>query len=680
MPRADYFPDVSFFDYWRRPSFESRQHMTTKQIATAPHAGAAISATATNVTTKALSPLNLRFVNKGIDDVLRTVDVIRLQQYSVISAVNCAAPQMLTKSPLDVDSILRLPQYTSLAIPPSNFNGYTSGSYPGAGGGNLSSAATGAILATSMAANSGNPGFSALSAPRSSIRGSSVPITAIPLGTASVSDDCFISSVSSLSSSSSDFVTDPRNESRSGPVSQAPSVSFVAVPAARKSSLPKVLSVSAQVPKGFGFTDSVKPEMTASKHDADEFLRILEASSKRRLKRVRVPEPLKISSTPDSVCGGRNYGPRLAPGTTMPRADRAPGIRLPPLNLAVGPYFNIRLNVPYKGVPRPRVFSRKAETLGTRAPGAQSVENGKNTDHTTISNTPKNALVPVKAENPKVPVNLVTSAQTENPAKQDTRAQNTVKDQKDCTAHYADSNSDTAEAVVSSPGSSVSTRTTAEKTSPANATHLSPGSLTKNVPTNTRSEPESGVKSESDCDTVAEFPAKETHYHEKGHVPSKLPPDADTCQGTHRIAKEKMTEYRAQNAHFSTRSFSTSESSRSSSARPVGDTNRAESRFRPSAAMTVVDVFLNDVLRAAPLIFQPPSAQVIFATETPPTPEKSLELLPIDVPEPSLLRGTLSFTDSDMFNFTIFNGTGASARQNFLDICLTTWDKVHGRP
>lgn len=654
--------------------------MTTKQIATAPHAGAAVSATATNVTTKALSPLNIRFVSKDIDDVLRTVDVIRLQQYSVISAVNCAGPHVLTKSPLDVDSILRLPQYTSLAIPPSNFNGYTSGSYPGAGGGNLSSAATGAILATSMAANSGNPGFSALSAPKSSIRGSSVPITAIPLGTASVSDDCFISSVSSLSSSSSDFVTDPRNESRSGPVSQAPSVSFVAVPAARKSSLPNVLSVSAQVPKGFGFTDSVKPEMTASKHDADEFLRFLEASSKRRLKRVRVPEPLKISSTPESVYGGRNYGPRLAPGTTIPRADCAPGIRLPPLNLAVGPYFNIRLNVPYKGVPRPRVFPRKAETLGTRAPGAQSVENAKNTGHTTISNTPKNALVPVKADNPKVPVNLVTSAQTENPAKQDTRAQNTVKDQKDCTTHYADSNSDTAEAVVSSPGSSVSTQTTAEKISPANATHLSPGPLTKNVPTNTRSEPGSGVKAESDCDTVAEFPAKETLHHEKGHVPSKLPQGADTCQGTHRIAKEKMTEYRAQNAHFSTRSSSTSESSRSSSARPAGDTNRAESRFRPSATTTVVDVFLNDVLRAAPLIFQPPSAQVIYATETPPTPEISLELLPIDVPEPSLLRGTLSFTDSDMFNFTIFNGTGASARQNFLDICLTTWDKVHGRP
>lgn len=164
-------------------------------------------------------------------------------------------------------------------------------------------------------------------------------------------------------------------------------------------------------------------------------------------------------------------------------------------------------------------------------------------------------------------------------------------------------------------------------------------------------------------------------------------------------------------------------------------TTSTESTYKPSRKQPVSDVFLNDLVKAAPFISQPPSAQMCCdGNGTCPSSDSVLDIsfdIPLSKPpkkaskkskkmdkvsikgtlegngkyltnnpltmppnrpflnqennyirrnpeipkETDAILGTILFRGSDAFNFTIFKGSDKKAKENFLNICQTAWDK-----
>lgn len=131
---------------------------------------------------------------------------------------------------------------------------------------------------------------------------------------------------------------------------------------------------------------------------------------------------------------------------------------------------------------------------------------------------------------------------------------------------------------------------------------------------------------------------------------------------------------------------------------PMG--NYSETMVKPGKKKPVMDVFVNDLVKVAPMISQPPSAQLCYLAETPLTPEEPEErkepmaqvvtVPPTNFPprpQPTLpgieqkhsnsLKGKFILNDSDVFNFMIYNSSSENSKKNFLAICETVWDKFH---
>lgn len=127
---------------------------------------------------------------------------------------------------------------------------------------------------------------------------------------------------------------------------------------------------------------------------------------------------------------------------------------------------------------------------------------------------------------------------------------------------------------------------------------------------------------------------------------------------------------------------------------------------KPGKKQPVLDVFINDAVRVAPMISQPPSAQLCYLTEAPepprtqpsgpssqtaPQPPNTLQpgsskLLPNapPLPQPSkpcdVLHGSLYFKDTDAFNFLIYRESAKDSKKNFMKICEMAWDTYHKNP
>lgn len=104
----------------------------------------------------------------------------------------------------------------------------------------------------------------------------------------------------------------------------------------------------------------------------------------------------------------------------------------------------------------------------------------------------------------------------------------------------------------------------------------------------------------------------------------------------------------------------------------------------PGTKQPVSDVFIDEQIKAAPMVSQPPSAQLDYVTELPAPhkepdeavndPEESQD---DEVQDPNtMLQGSIMFKDSDVFNFMIFNGSEDNAKKNFMNICETVWDRL----
>ncbi|WPK23039.1 hypothetical protein PUMCH_000263 [Australozyma saopauloensis] len=109
-----------------------------------------------------------------------------------------------------------------------------------------------------------------------------------------------------------------------------------------------------------------------------------------------------------------------------------------------------------------------------------------------------------------------------------------------------------------------------------------------------------------------------------------------------------------------------------------------ELKLTPGSKQPVSDVFIDEQIKAAPMVSQPPSAQLDYVTEVP-APHKEPDEA-VNDPEESqddeaqdpntMLQGSIMFKDSDVFNFMIFNGSEDNAKKNFMNICETVWDRL----
>lgn len=120
---------------------------------------------------------------------------------------------------------------------------------------------------------------------------------------------------------------------------------------------------------------------------------------------------------------------------------------------------------------------------------------------------------------------------------------------------------------------------------------------------------------------------------------------------------------------------------------------------KPGKKQPVLDVFIDDAIKVAPMISQPPSAQLCYVTETPESPnphtygmcpksaphaQRASQIQPVLKPPPpppskpsDVLHGSLYFKDTDAFNFLIYKESAKDSKKNFMRICEMAWDAYH---
>lgn len=101
---------------------------------------------------------------------------------------------------------------------------------------------------------------------------------------------------------------------------------------------------------------------------------------------------------------------------------------------------------------------------------------------------------------------------------------------------------------------------------------------------------------------------------------------------------------------------------------------RGKERRKP-----VLDVFLNDVTKEAPMHSQPPSAQREYfeghEDDRSNATEEEMREMESKRQAHSAVQGTISFNNESAFNFKIFAGRDQDAKEKFMKMCETTWEQ-----